>query len=332
MSALVRSASLTNYHEVALAAGLRPMSLLAEAGLSPAVLRELDLKVPAEQVRQLLELSATAARDESFGLRMAESRQISNLGPVGLLLRDQPTLRDSLVVLLRYHRALNGALSIEFEESGSVAVLREEMIVGEARPVRQSVELALGVLMRLLRQFLGSDWQPRRVCFAHGAPREIGTHLRVFGPGVEFHREFNGIVFARADLDARNPSADVVMARYAQQLLDASMAGPAPTTIEEVRHAIVRLLPGGRCGIQQVSSHLGVAPRTLQRRLASQGGAFSALVNETRVDLATRHLGEGSRPLMEVAGLLGFSEQSAFSRWHREQFGCTPRERRAARH
>jgi len=110
MNALVRTACLTHYREIALAAGLSPQRMLAEAGLSPDALRDPDLKVPVERVVRLLEESAARARDESFGLRMAESRQLSNLGPVGLLLRDQPTLRDSLDVLQRYHRTLNGAL------------------------------------------------------------------------------------------------------------------------------------------------------------------------------------------------------------------------------
>jgi len=41
----------------------------------------------------------------------------------------------------------------------------------------------------------------------------------VFGPEVEFGHEFNGIVCNAADLEAPNPGADPVMARYTPQLL-----------------------------------------------------------------------------------------------------------------
>jgi AraC-like DNA-binding protein len=331
MSSLVRTACLTNYRELAVATGLSPMRMLADAGLSPAALGELDFKVPFERVRRLLEASAAASGDESFGLRMAEPRQLSNLGPVGLLLREQPTLRASMDVLLRHHRLLNGAVSLILEESAGVAVLRVEILAGDSKPVRQAVELALGVLMRVLRQLLGPRWQPRRACLAHAAPRDAGVHQRVFGAGVEFGQDFNGVVCTSADLDTPNPAADPVMAHYAQQLFDASIGTPAANLLEEIRHAIVMLLPSGRCSIRQVSEHLGVACRTVQRRLAEQGEDFSSLVNEIRASLATRHLSEGDRPLLEVAGLLGFAAQSGFSRWHRDQFGCSPREWRAAR-
>jgi AraC-like DNA-binding protein len=326
---LVRSASLAHYIDVAHAAGLDAPRMLAAAGLSPAVLDEPDLKVPVERVARLLEASAAASGDESFGLRMAEPRALSNLGPVALLLRDQPTLREALQVLARYHRVLNGALSMAIEETDGMVVIREELIVGDAQPVRQGVELALGVLLRLMRQFLGAGWQPRRVCLTHAAPRQPATHLRVFGACVSFDADFNGIVCGTADLDACSASADRVMARYAQQLLDASAGVPAPTMLEEVRQAVVMLLPSGRCSLEEVSRTLGVACRTVQRRLAEDGEAFSSLVNTIRADLAARHVADSDRPLLEVAGLLGFSAQSAFSRWHREQFGCSPKERRA---
>jgi len=153
----------------------------------------------------------------------------------------------------------------------------------------------------------------------------------VFGPCVEFNHDFNGIVCAKADLDARNPSADPAMARYAQQLLDASIEPQVPTLLEDVRRTILLLLPSGRCSIEQVAEHLGIVCRTVQRRLAEQGRSFSSLVNDIRVELATRHVIESDRPLTEVAALLGFSAPSGFSRWYHAQFGCSPKQSRAAR-
>lgn len=331
MSNLVRAASLTHYSEVARAHGLDADRMLVDAGLSPSVLRDPDLKVPAERVGRLLEASAALSGDESFGLRMAETRQLSNLGPVGMLIRDQPTLRESLEVLVRYQVLLNASLSLMVEESAGVVIIREEVMVGQAVPVRQAIELALGVLMRLMRQFLGPDWHPRRVCFVHPPPRDVATHVRVFGRVVEFNHDFNGIVCSRSDLDARNASADPAMARYAQQLLDASVHREAPTLLDDVRRTVLLLLPSGRCSIEQVADHLGVVCRTVQRRLADQGQSFSSLVNDIRTELAQRHVVESDRPLTDVAALLGFSAPSGFSRWYSGQFGCSPTESRARR-
>lgn len=330
MQHLVRAASLTNYIEVARGAGLDPNRLLMDAGLTPGMLADPDLKLPSERVAQLLEASAAASGTESFGLRMAETRQLSNLGPVGLLIRDQPTLRDSIAVLIRYHAALNGSISIMLEESAGVVVVREEIVAGPGVPVRQAIELAIGVLLRLMRQVLGNEWRPRRVCFTHPAPMDTRTHLRVFGPCVEFNHDFNGIVCSKDDLDARNPSADPLMARYAQRLLDETVVvDESRTVMEDVRRTVLLLLPSGRCGIEMVSEHLGLVPRTVQRRLAEQGVSFSELVNQIRIELATRYVTQSDRALTDVAALLGFAALSGFSRWYQGQFGCSPTQSRA---
>ncbi|WP_077037430.1 AraC family transcriptional regulator [Pelomonas sp. KK5] len=335
-STFVRGASLTHFAEVAQHFGLDLRRLLADAGLHARVLQEPELQVPADRVSELLERAAQQSSCESFGLRMAELRQLGTMGPVGLLIRDQPTLRDSLNVLMRYQRLLNGAMSLVMEEAAGVVVIREELAVGQARArTRQSIELVTGITLRLLRQFLGADWQPRRVCFTHAAPRDLSTHLRVFGPCVEFDHDFNGIVCARGELDTRNPTADPAMARYAQQLLDAQLSerqqqGRQAPVLDDVRRTALLLLPGGRCTIETVAEHLGLVCRTLQRRLAEEGTSFSDIVTQLRVELAERHVSGSDRPLTEVSALLGFSAPSGFSRWYVGQFGCSPSQGRAA--
>lgn len=328
-SPLVRAASLKNYSEIARVHGLDPMRMMADAGLSTSVLDEPDLMIPADRVGQLLEASAQRSGDESFGLRMAETRHLSNLGPVGLVIRDQPTLRDSLSVLVRYHAALNGSLAVMIEESAGVVVIREDVLVGGNVAVRQATELAIGVMLRLMRQVLGEHWQPRRVCFMHSAPQDTRTHLRMFGSRVEFNHDFNGIVCSHDELDTVNPSADPVMARYAARLLDTAMPQPATSMLNDVRRTVLLLLPSGRCSIEQVANHLGVVCRTVQRRLSEQGLSFSEVVNTQRLELATRYVKQSDRPLTDVAALLGFAASSGFSRWYQGQFGCSPSQSRA---
>jgi AraC-like DNA-binding protein len=61
----------------------------------------------------------------------------------------------------------------------------------------------------------------------------------------------------------------------------------------------------------------------VHRYLAETDQTFSSVVAEVRVELATRLL-IGHRPISEIANLVGFSGQAAFSRWFTQQFGCSP--------
>ena len=329
MTGLIRSASLTNFAEIARKSGLDPARLLSEFGLPQRSLQEPDLKVPIDSVRRLLEVSAERSGVEAFGLLMAETRQLSNLGPVGLLVREQPTLQLAIEALARYTRQLNQALFLTIEESGDVVVLREELIVGRAGPVRQSTELAIGVVFRMLRTLLGPDWKPRRVCFAHDPPANRGVHNRVFGRHVEFGHDFNGIVFSKADLAMANPNADPAMARYARQMLEANSTAETHETSPQVRELVLRLLASGRCTIAVIAQHLGVDRRTIHRRLASEDQSFSVIVDTVRRELAERYMNDRNRSLAEVSALLGFAAPSGFSRWYRRQFNDKASRKRA---
>ncbi len=330
MKGLIRSASLTNFADVARRVGLDPARLFREFGLPQQCLRDPELKVPLDTVRQLLEVSAERAGVEAFGLMMADSRWLSNLGPVGLLVREQPTVRLAIDALVRHSRQLNEALFLTLEESGKVVVLREELIVGHAGPVRQSTELAIGVVFRLLSTLLGPGWRPLRVCFAHDAPADRSEHERVFGRDVEFGHAFNGIVFSRGDLESPNPAADPQMARYARKLLEAgSDDADAADMSARVREMIVTLLGTGRCTIALVAQHMGVDRRTIHRQLASEGESYSALIDAVRRELVDRYLRDRKRSLTEISSLLGFAAPSAFSRWYQRQFHAKASEARA---
>jgi AraC-like DNA-binding protein len=102
--------------------------------------------------------------------------------------------------------------------------------------------------------------------------------------------------------------------------------------VADVVEALELLLPLRRHSMQQVSRHLGMRPRGLQRYLADRGETFSSVVHATRARLAERYLPNERYTLTEVSQFLGFEAPSAFSRWFRQQFGTSPKEwRRAAR-
>ena len=324
MSILLRAAALTNFEAVAHACGLDARALVAEAGLPPRCLAEPDLLLPAGQVSALLELAAARAREPAFGLRMAASRRLSNLGPLGLLLRDQPTLRHALDTLARHIHRHNEALAVSVVESDKLVAIREETVLERSEPVRQAVEMAMGTTFRILAIFLGDGWRPQAVTFRHPAPANREWHRQVFGSSVQFGQEFNAIVCRAADLEAPNPGADPVMARYAQGLLQGERGVHAGMR-DRVLRLVVLLLPLRHCRADVVAQHLGVSRRTMSSYLAAEGTTFSQLVDNTRMDLLAQYRDEGQRALSEVAMLLGFSELSAFSRWHRQKFGVAAR-------
>jgi hypothetical protein len=257
MATLVRAAVLTNYLEVAQHLGINAQAELSRVGLSKRLLQDPDQPIPVSSAVQLLEHSAASSGCQTFGLRMAESRQFSDLGAVALLLTHQATLRDALQAVVQYRHLLNRALAIYIEEAGDLVVIREEVVTDTPMPCRQATELALGVMARLCASLLGAAWRPASVNFTHDAPGDQRVHRRVFGCDVRFGAEFNGIACPGAAFDAPNPKADPAMARYAQRFIDTLPGAHESSLVFEVRKAIYLLLPMGRATIEQIAQALG---------------------------------------------------------------------------
>ncbi|WP_454764805.1 AraC family transcriptional regulator [Cupriavidus campinensis] len=323
MSYTLRSASLTHYVDVARAVGLEPYQQLRAARISRAALLDPDLRIRAELVGRLLDASAMAANVDDFGLRMAALREFSNLGPLAFVVREAPTLREALASMVRYMDLQNEALAMWLEEAGPLVVIRLQILNERPGTMRQATDLAVGVMFRMLRLFLGAGWRPRSISFTHPAPASTVASLQLFGMPADYNQDFDGIVCVAADLEAPLPSYDPVMARQVTQYLGTLLAQSSSTMQDQVRKLVYALLPTGLCSVERVAQHLNVDRRTVHRRLAQEHTTYSDVLDTARADLVLRYIGHAGRPLSEVATLLGFSSLSAFSRWFAGEFGCS---------
>jgi AraC-like DNA-binding protein len=324
MPRFIRSACLTDFVPIARSFGLDPYRLLREAGLDRSCLVDPEVKIPVGGVCRLLENSAHAAGAEDFGLRMSEPRRLSDLGPLALAIRDAGTLREALQSAGRYVCLHTDSLILSLKEMDNLAIMEIEPLTDGIAPSRQGTELAVGVFHQAIRELLGNSPNSWAVWFPHGAPKNMSRHCWVFGPQVEFGHSVAGLLFTRRYLDTPLPGADPVMARHVKRYLDPMLARSHGTVSERVRQLVYEQLSTGRCAAEQAASSLGMDRRTLHRHLGRSGETFSSIVDKVRSDLALRYLEECRRSLSEVGLLLGFSAPSAFSRWFRNRFGCSP--------
>lgn len=329
---LIRSASLTGYAELARRHGLDPDAMQRNAGVSPRSLLDPDIPISARAVHQLLEDSALAAGVEDFGIQLATGRRLSNMGPISIVMREAQSARHALESLCRYMRLVNASLMTRIEDYGDTVLIREEILATDKRPVRQSIEMAVGVLYRMLKELLGPAWRPRNVSFEHRPPRGPTCHRAFFGIPVEFNANFNGIVCTAKDMDTPLSASDYRMAAYARRFLDQALTGSDESASNTVRQVVVAMLSGGRCTSDQVAGHLGVDRRTLHRRLSAEDTNFLAVLQSVRAELASRQILDSNRTLSELADLLGFSSSSAFAYWFRKHFGMTVSQWREASH
>jgi AraC-like DNA-binding protein len=69
-----------------------------------------------------------------------------------------------------------------------------------------------------------------------------------------------------------------------------------------------------------------MSTRTLQRRLRDWGFSFEEMVDDLRHTEAVRRLAIGQESMMEIAFVLGYSDQAHFTRAFRRWTGMAPRD------
>ena len=323
---MMRAGILTNYPRVARELGLNPTELLRQAGLNASQLEAPDRLIPGDAVVRLLELSASASGCPTFGLRLAQVRQLSGFGVTGLLLTQQRTIRDALRIAQQYMHLLNEAAVLHLDEGPERVVMRADLLTDTAQPNSQAVELYLFASVQLFRSIAGNHWRPQSMHFRRPPPPSLEEHHRLFQCRCEFASTFNGIILTPADLDRVNPSADPTMANYARHLIDLLPGSSPASTLAELKRHLHIFLPMGRATLAQLALARHCSVRKLQRQLEDAGESFSALLCGIRRDLVPQYLGNPRLDIGQVAGLLGFSRHASFTRWFIQQHACTPQQ------
>jgi AraC-like DNA-binding protein len=331
MDDLIRASALQGFAELVRELGGDPLPVLATVHLRAELLGDTEAYVPFTALARVVERTATELACPDFALLLATRQSIEILGPVALIARHSATALDAVRSIAEYLDTYSPAMRISLEPlTGTTTRYLFEVVV-PGLPARAQVhELALGVTLGIFRLLMGSRFRPLRVSFSHAPLSQPARYRRFFGGPVDFGAAHYGMDLATTDLDHRLPADDPRVREYIARYLAPTDSGLADDLTDRVRHLISRTLPTGHASAVTVAAHLGLHPRTLQRRLARQGGTFERLLDDVRRDRARHYLGESNLALGQIATMLGYSQQSCLTRASARWFGAPPRAVRTA--
>jgi AraC-like DNA-binding protein len=327
---LVRARALTGFAELVNELGGDADGLLREVGLTAQMLIRPEATISMSGAVNLLENAASQLAAPDFGLLLAQRQDYSALGPIALVARRADTVGNALVAIARnlpYHVART-SLRMEAGPTEELIWLRYELPSEICGTQRQSVEMCCLLLiqtLRMLRGDIGADWQ---VVFAHPAGVPLSRYREFFECEVVCQQSGNGVIIPKAlleqVLDSGNPHIRVAVERFVAHLIRRNPLD----LVQQIEELIARQLANGDCSLNSIAQQLAMNERTLQRRLEAQQICFSDILDRVRRSQAREFLAQPALPLVEVATLLGYSEQRSLSRACLRWFDMTPGELR----
>ena len=321
---VVRGTSLSGYPRLVAEVGGDPVELLRAAGLRPEDVGEHEVFLPYRSLIVAIETAAAATSTPDFGRRLALRQGIEILGPVGVAARTAATVGDAFAILetflAAYSPAISGRLTPAATAGQSFYVF--EVLIERPPPHPQTIELSLGVSLRVVRFLLGAQYAPLSVHLPHEPLTATTEYVSFFGCRPCFAQPAAGFTFRTADL-ARSLDQDALAHQAVVQYLT-GITAHQPGMTQSVRTMVRQLLPTGTASLELIAAQFDLHPKALHRRLAAEKTTFGELIDGVRRDTAEHYLRDTDISLSHLTRELGYAEQSVLSRSCRRWFGCGP--------
>lgn len=325
MTTLTRASALYGFHQFATAQGLNCARMLREAGLPQDVLEQPDNLIPYPGFGRLLELCAQTSNDPLFGLKFGIHQGVGIFGSLLYLARNALNVGGALQDLAQFFHIHNNTAEVVVQIEGEHAMLGYSSHTANMPGNRQINELALGVGQQLMRTLVGSRWQPTAISFQHAAQVTPASYRRLLGLTPRFNGQFDGWMFDARLLAVPLSDADPELHRLMAQHLGTLSEMRTDELPTYVQRLLRNFLPNGRVTMEYIADFIQLSPRSLQRHLAMAGTSFQALLDQTRQSMAERYLKESDINLTQLAEILGYCDQSAFTRAFQRWYGVSPR-------
>lgn len=329
MEPFIRTTSFAGFRELVDKLGGDPAALLQRFRIKPELLDDEDARVPLRSLVGLLECAAQELDCADFGLRMAEYQNLPVLGPIAVMARSSTNVGHALAEIVRFIGYHSSGVQLDLDRSEPQF---PRLVIGlrlpGSVPQRQMVELAMGMAHNTLKLLCGAHFSAQSLLLGGVSPLPPARYRRYFQTQVHGGQACNALVLTPQQLSQPIEQQDPNLHRLLVQYLDQVHLQSASDLVDQVQRLVLRLLPTQQCRLPLIAEQLGLHERALQRQLAELGQRFDALVEGIRRDRADFYLAERDLPMSQVAGMLGYSEQSVFNRACRRWFGLTPGERR----
>ena len=310
-------------------AGLEPSALFKEVGLDLDSLRDPNVRIPADALIELLSLASERCDDPLLGLHLARYVHPTTFYSLGMAMFFSENLADFIERYVTYYRMITTNDKLESREGEGVL-----QIVATAREGMPMVPIRIdgfaAISVSTMRVALGdNDFAPQSVILARPRPEGYEDRYdRFFGCEVTYGGESSVISIGAKELQRTLLTANPELGKMYQQLTEEYLKKIDRADFPgRVHNELVKLLPTGVSGKDQVAQALNMSTRTLYNKLESAGTTYREVLDDTRQTLAKEYICQ-DLPIYEIAYLIGFSDTANFSRAFKKWTGQSPVEYR----
>ena len=306
--------------------GIDPLPLYAEASIDTRAFARPGARVSFRRMDRLWALAAEASGDRWFGLVAGARAEPAHFFVLGYAWLASATMQDGLERLVRYGRVLSPALSrVSIRANDDTIAFIHDYPDPALMRRRISDECGFAAFFNLCDAVSRSPIRPLSVDLVFPRDEAVSKYDELFGCPISYGHKREIFYYSAEQLAEPLPG-------YIPDVLDATgrivrdyiATLDQSGVVTEVRQVLIQMLPAGRVDQGTVASRLHRSRSTLQRQLSAEGTCYRDVLEDTRKSLSEKYLRDGDYSQAEIAYMVGFSDQSNFSRAFRRWTGMSP--------
>ncbi len=314
--------------------GLDANALYHEAGLDPVYMNDPQHRYPVDNARQAWALAAQRIPDPCFGIKTGEHWFPTDLHALGFAFLSSQNLYNGLYRIVRYNEIVDEVIAFSAQETDRHLILSYHNERDDLPDIPALEAVRWSIVMSMCRAARGGPVLPLSVDLMQALPACCDAYSAFFGCTPRFGRMESQLVFDLQDLRQPLPAPHADIARVNDNVIREYLdqLHQEQGLSRRVAQVIRDLLPNGNISDERVAAAVFMSARTLQRKLALEGTSFKGILQEVRLAMANEFLRDAKLSLIEVSYLLGFADQSSFTRAYKRWTGTPPSDKTKFRH
>ena len=308
--------------------GASRSELLAGSGLDEALLSDPESRIALDRYFKLFAVAEQLTGNSDIALYTGRVGYLAGLNLQLYMATICHSFRDYLNLMPSVLKMWGDIGEVKIAAAGDLIRLEWHPLVAATSTDRFLTDAMLAASAAIVDSLCVMPVPVRRAAVTYTKPPKTEFLHQLFGNDIEFGAEVSCLYFDRVSLDFPMVQQNYQGARGGlvpfADLFDGK--DPSDKLWSRLRQSIVGLLPLGDLRMKDVSSGMNMSPRSLQRHLQQRGTCFRDEVKDIRSQLAVRYLADPSISVTDIAFLLGYSDQGAFSNAFKTWHSCAPSE------
>lgn len=289
-------------------------------------LENIKVRVSLNAMTKLFNCAAAQLGYEDIGIRIGEKFRVISFLTTGTVLAHCATIADAARINGRYQPLVESVGRSNFVSSTQGDFMTWEITDADQQTHRHVAEMILAgyaITTHWLAWSVEGDVVD--AAFMHEGPVDTSYYETVFGCPVRFGAERNHIQFADGLAQTQLPSYSPEKLATVQKKLDLVMAKfeGAQHLRETLSLTMIAAIKDGNVSELAVAERLKLSVRQLQKSLKSEGLTYRSVLDQTRKEMCLGYM-KDARTLAEIAQILGYNDQAAFTKAFKRWYGLPP--------